>query len=121
MNSNQRVTAALKREGLPDRVPLQFDLSRQLLEAFSSRYGVPVHYTQAYYEDVTYRLSGNELRLAMGSDCVMVGAGLPRGYHHPVDADGCTVNEFGMKMRQGLLYMDLVGHPLAHVQTVAGD
>ena len=118
MNSKQRVSAALKRDRLPDRVPLQFDLCRQLLETLSNRYGVPVHYTHAYYEDVTYRLSGNELRLAMGSDCVMVGAGLPRGYHHPVAADGQTVNEFGMRMRQGPFYMDLVGHPLAHVQTI---
>lgn len=118
MNSAQRVSAALKRDRLPDRVPLQFDLCRQLLEVFSSRYGVPVHYTHAYYEDVTYRLSGNELRLAMGSDCVMVGASLPRGYQHPSDGDGCVVNEFGMRMRQGPLYMDLVGHPLAHVQSI---
>ena len=108
----------MKRDRLPDRVPLQFDLSRQLLEAFSSRYRIPVHYTRAYYEDVTYRLSGNELRLAMGSDCVMVGASLPRGYQHPVDANNHVVNEFGMRMRQGPLYMDLVGHPLAKVQSV---
>ena len=117
MNSRERVSTALKRENLPDRVPLQFDLSRQLLERFSQKHGIPVHYTQAYYEDVTYRISGNELRIAMGSDCVLVGGGLPRGYSHPADEDGHMVNEFGMKMRQGPLYMELVEHPMAQVKT----
>ena len=32
MNSRERVMRALKRDGLPDRVPLQFDLCRSLLE-----------------------------------------------------------------------------------------
>lgn len=117
MNSRERVRTSLKRQGLPDRVPLQFDLSRPLLEKFSERYRIPVHYTQAYYEDVTYRISGNELRVAMGSDCVLVGAGLPRGYRHPVDEKGNMVNELGMKMRQGPLYMELVEHPMAYVKT----
>jgi uroporphyrinogen decarboxylase len=117
VNSRERVWTALSRQGLPDRVPLQFDLSRALLEQFGREYAIPVHYTQAYYEDVTYRISGNELRVAMGSDCVLVGAGLPRGYRHPVRADGQVINEFGMKMRQGPLYMELVEHPLAHVKS----
>ena len=78
MNSKERVLTALRRTGVPDRVPLQFDLCRSLLDAFGAKYGIPVHYTTAYYEDVTYRLSANELRVAMGSDCVVVGASLPR-------------------------------------------
>ncbi|MCO6449907.1 MAG: hypothetical protein J5I90_03860 [Caldilineales bacterium] len=115
MNAKERVNIAMRRIGLPDRVPIQFDLSRQKLEEFSQIYGVPVHYTQAYYEDVTYRLSGNELRLVMGSDCVIVGASLPRGYEHAIDENGHTINEFGMKMQQGSLYMELIGYPLGHV------
>ena len=117
MNAKERVTLALTRRGLPDRVPLQFDLSRALAEQLGARYGIPTHYTTAYYEDVTYRLSNNDLRVAMGSDCVIVGAGLPRGYQHPVDEDGSITNEFGMKMRQGPIYMEVIQHPLAHVTT----
>jgi uroporphyrinogen decarboxylase len=117
MNSRERVWRALKRKGLPDRVPLQFDLSKQLLELFSQKYHIPIHYSRAYYEDVTYRLSGNEIRIAMGCDCVTVGGGLPRGYEPVVDENGNSINEFGMKMRQGLFYMDLVEHPLAYVET----
>ncbi len=118
MNSKERVIMALSRKGIPDQVPLQFDLSRQLYEDFGQKYGIPIHYTTSYYEDLTYRLSGNELRIAMGSDCVMVGGSLPAGHTHPATADGCIINEFGMKMKQGLLYMQVVEEPLASVTTV---
>ena len=118
MNSKERVLTALRRSGTPDRVPLQFDLCRPLLESFSQKYSLPVHYSPSYYEDLKFRTSGNELRLAMGSDCVLVGGGLPAGYRHPETDDGCIINEFGMKMRQGLLYMDVVECPLAKVASV---
>jgi uroporphyrinogen decarboxylase len=117
MNSQQRVIAALTRHGLPDRVPLQFDLSRSLADRFCAKLGIAAHYTTSYYEDVTYRLSNNALRVAMGSDCVIVGASLPRGYQHPTDESGCLTNEFGMVMRQGPVYMDVIVHPLASVRT----
>ena len=113
MNSRERVMRALKRDGLPDRVPLQFDLCRSLLEEAGAQYGIPVEYSRSYYEDLTYRISANALRTAMGSDCVVVGAGLPTGYEHPRTEDGCLVNEFGMVMRPGLLYYDVVGMPFS--------
>ncbi len=112
MNSKERVTRALKRQGLPDRVPLQFDLSRSLTDQFASQYGMPAKYTTAYFEDLTYRISNNDLRVAMGSDCVIVGTGLPRGYVRQED-EGYIIDEFGMKMRQGQFYMEVVVHPLA--------
>ena len=118
MNSKQRVQTALGRTGIPDQVPLQFDLCRPLLEALSQKYQIKPHYSPAYYEDVTYRLSGNELRVAMGSDCVIVGAGLPSGYSHPHQNDGTIINEFGMKMRQGILYMDVLEGPFGNVSSV---
>lgn len=115
MNSKERVRIAMTRQGLPDRVPIQFDLSRQLTDHFCEKYGFTPHYTTAYYEDVTYRISNNDLRVAMGSDCVVVGAGLPRRYEHPMDEQGNIINEFGMHMRQGPLYMEVIKNPLAHV------
>ena len=118
MNSKERVTLALTRKGLPDRVPLQFDLSRKLTDVFSIKYGIPATYTNSFYEDVTYRISANELRVAMGSDCVVVGASLPRGYKHPVNPDGTIVNEFGMVMRDGQVYMEVIKNPMAGTTTV---
>jgi len=119
MNSRQRVLTALRRDGTPDRVPLEFDLCRQLTDAFGHKLGIPIHYTTSYFEDVTYRISANELRTAMGSDCVVVGASLPRGYEHPHTPEGYVVNEFGMVMRQGPLYMEVVQPPLKEATTVA--
>jgi uroporphyrinogen decarboxylase len=113
MNSRERVITAMRRQGVPDRVPLQFDLSRPLIDIFSEKYAIPAHYTTSYYEDLTYRISANELRIAMGSDCVVVGAGLPAGYAHKTTSDGCIVNEFGMKMRQGQYWMDVVDGPFS--------
>ena len=118
MNSRERVLAALRRTSLPDCVPVQFDLCRSLLEDCGKEHGIPVHYTTSYFEDVTYRISANELRTAMGSDCVVVGGSLPAGYEHPLRPDGCVVNEFGMVMRQGPLYMEVVEAPLAAVSSV---
>jgi uroporphyrinogen decarboxylase len=118
VNSKERVTKALTRVGLPDRVPMQFDLCRSLLEQFGAQYGIPVQYNRAVYEDVTYRISANDLRTAMGSDCVVVGAGLPAGYDHPKTADGNIVNEFGMVMKPGILYYDVVGMPFSGSTTV---
>lgn len=119
MNSKERVWRALTRQGLPDRVPVQFDLSRSLAEQFAVKYGMSTNYTTSYYEDVTYRLSNNDLRVAMGSDCVIVGASLPANYQHPTDENGHITNEFGMKMREGPVYMDVIVHPLAEVTTAA--
>ncbi len=117
MNSKERVLTALRRSGIPDRVPLQFDLCRDLLEKFSKRCGIPLHYSPSYYEDLMYRISGNELRTAMGSDVVVVGGGLPAGYQHRKTDDGAIINEFGMKMRQGLLYMEVIQEPFANVSS----
>ncbi len=119
MNSRERVQKALTRSATPDRVPLQFDLCRSLTDAFSERLGIPVQYTTSYFEDVTYRISANELRTAMGSDCVIVGGSLPRGYQHPITDQGYIVNEFGMVMRQGPLYMEVIEPPLKDATRVA--
>jgi uroporphyrinogen decarboxylase len=118
VNSKERVLKALRRDGTPDRVPLQFDLCRPLLESFSKKYGIPVHYSPSYYKDLMYRTSANELRIAMGCDCVIVGGGLPAGYSYPKTEDGCIINEFGMKMRQGLLYMEVIECLFANVTSV---
>ena len=57
--------------GNPDRVPVQFDLCRQLYDHFGKERGIPVNYTENSYDDVTYCISANELRMAMGSYVVI--------------------------------------------------
>ena len=120
MNSRERVLRAFKRlPGLPDRVPIQFDLCRQLSDHFGKELGIPVHYTENPYEDVTYRISANELRVAMGSDVVIVGASVSDDYHIVKEPDGTWLNEYQMRMRQGSVYVEVVDYPLAHAETTS--
>jgi uroporphyrinogen decarboxylase len=120
MTPRERVLKAFKRiPGLPDRVPLQFDLCRQLADHFGKELGVEVNYTENLYEDVTYRISANELRVAMGSDVVVTGVSVSDNYSIIKDENGQWLNEYGMKMRQGDIYVEVVDYPLAHAETKA--
>jgi len=120
MTPRERVLRAFKRlPGLPDRVPLQFDLCRQLADHFGNEMGIPVSYTDNLYEDVTYRISANELRVAMGSDVVVTGASVSDNYKIVKDEKGCWLNEYGMKMRMGDIYVEVVGYPLGNAETKA--
>lgn len=120
MKPRERVLKAFKRiSGLPDRVPVQFDLCRQLADHFGKELNIPVHYTDNLYEDVTYRISANELRVAMGSDVVVTGASVADDFNIEKDGNGNWFNEYGMKMRQGAIYVEVVDYPLAHAQTKA--
>jgi uroporphyrinogen decarboxylase len=103
--------------GLPDRVPVQFDLCRFLADHFGGKLGIPVHYTENLYEDVTYRISANELRVAMGSDVVVTGASVSDHYRVVKEADGTWLNEYRMRMRQGAIYVEVVEYPLARAET----
>ena len=120
MNSRERVLRAFKRiEGLPDRVPVQFDLCRNLADHFGKVLNIPVHYTENLYEDVTYRISANELRIAMGSDVVITGASVSDDYRIEKDANGTWLNEYKMRMRQGDIYVEVIDYPLAKAETKA--
>jgi len=81
MNSKTRVLKAFKRlDGNPDRIPLQFDLCRQLTEEFGKKLAIQPDYSLSYYEDLTYRISANEIRTRMGSDVVVVGGTVAKGF-----------------------------------------
>ena len=118
MNSRERVFRALrKKDGDPDRVPVQFDLCRQHIETFGKKLGIKPDYALSYYEDLTYRISANEIRTMMGSDVVVVGGTVPYGYK-PVPVSGdVTMNEFGMHMKPTSLYVEVVKCPLDNVST----
>lgn len=119
MNSRERVMRAWRlKEGMPDRIPIQFDLCRSLQDHFAEKLGVPSKYTDNIYEDVTYRISGNEVRLAMGGDIVLVGAAESKNFDRNPQPDGTWFNEYHMRMRQGPLYVEPLNCPLADVETV---
>lgn len=120
MKSKERVLKAFRiMEGLPDRVPVQFDLCRKLTDTFGKRLGIEPDYALSYYEDLTYRISANEVRTRMGSDVVVVGGTVPYGYKPKKVHDDITLNEFGMHMKPTALYVEVVKCPLDGAATVA--
>jgi uroporphyrinogen decarboxylase len=120
MNSKERVFKAFRKmEGIPDRVPIQFDLCRQHTESFGRKLGIEPDYALSYYEDLTYRISANEIRTRMGSDVVVVGGTVPNGYTPEVVRDNITRNEFGMHMKPTSLYVEVVKCPLENVLTIS--
>ncbi|RKX88238.1 MAG: hypothetical protein DRP58_00985 [Spirochaetes bacterium] len=113
MNSKERVLKAFgKIEGKPDRPPLQFDLCRQLTDTFGDKLGIKPDYALSYYEDLTYRISGNEIRTAMGSDCIVVGGTVSSDFEIVTVRDDITLNEFGMEMQPTELYVNVIKCPL---------
>ncbi len=113
MEPKERVLRAFrKKEGNPDRVPVQFDLCRQHTEAFGKRLAIEPDYSLSYYEDLTYRISANEIRTRMGSDVVVVGGTVAAGYRPEVVHGDITRNEFGMHMKPTSLYVEVVKCPL---------
>ena len=107
MTSRERVLKAFKlMEGQLDRIPLQFDLCRSLCDYFGEKLNFPVHFTENPYEDVTYHISANELRVALGSDVVITGASVSDDYRIVKDPDGTWLNEYKMRMRQGDIYVE---------------
>lgn len=118
MNSRERVLRAFRKlPGIPDRVPVQFDLCRQLSDHFGKHYGINVSYTENLYEDVTYRISANDLRVAMGSDVVITGASVSDNFRVVKEPDGTWLNEYKMRMRQGDIYVEVVDYPLSGAET----
>jgi uroporphyrinogen decarboxylase len=120
MNSKERVLRTFrKKEGNPDRIPVQFDLCRQLTESFGKKLGIEPDYALSYYEDLTYRISANEIRIKTGSDVVVVGGTVPQGYiPESVSAD-ITKNEFGMHMKPTPLYVEVVKCPLEFAENLS--
>ncbi len=120
MTSRERVLRAFGRlPGRPDRMPLQFDLCRSLTETFGARLGLTPEYVPSYYEDLTYRISANEIRTRLGSDCAVVGGAVRKGFV-PERVEGeVTRNEFGMHMKPTPLYVEVVRCPLDGAESAA--
>ena len=119
MTPRERVLKAFKKlPGNPDRAPVQFDCAQALLEHFSEALNVPLNYTHNLYEDVTYRISGNEIKLGVRQRYYRdwrraVQKAIGRRYKM-MEAGSTNI---GMRMKPGDLYIEVVEFPLAAVQT----
>ncbi len=116
MNSKERVLRAFKKiDGLPDHVPIQFDLCKQHIEGFAKELKLEPEYALSYYEDLTYRISANTIRTTLGSDVCVVGGTVAADYKPIPVKDAITLNEFGMQMKPTNLYVEVVECPLKEV------
>ncbi len=120
MTPRERVlTAFHKLPGMPDKVPVQFDLCKQLTDAFGKKLGIAPDYALSYYEDLTYRISANEIRTRLGSDCIVVGGCIASDFTPELVSGNITKNEFGMHMKPTSLYVEVDKCPLDTVTSVA--
>lgn len=118
MNARERVLRAFKRiPGMPDRIPVQFDLCRSLQEHFAKELGIESRYTNHPYEDIIYRISGNEIKLALGCDVVVTGMSEAADFVPKKNEDGTWINEYGMTMREGEIYVEVAKYALADAMT----
>lgn len=118
MKSKERVRLALSRKGRPDRIPIQFDLCKSLIEYYSKQFQINRGYSWSYYEDLSYRISANAIRTRLGSDCVVVGGTMAADFVPTPVQDDITINEFGMKMKPTQLYVEVVEPPLKTASSV---
>jgi uroporphyrinogen decarboxylase len=120
MTPKERVlTAFHKLPGLPDKMPIQFDLCKQLTDAFGKKLGIAPDYALSYYEDLTCRISANGIRTRLGSDCVVVGGTIASDFTPEVVTGDITKNEFGMHMKPTSLYVEVVKCPLDEANSVS--
>jgi len=117
MNSKERVRLALTRKSVPDRIPIQFDMCRQLIDHFADEMNLDPGYANSYYEDLTYRISANEIRTKLGSDVVVVGGTIAENFKPAKFDDNTTLNEFGMKMKPTDIYVEVVECPLKNASS----
>jgi uroporphyrinogen decarboxylase len=118
MNSRERVLTAFQHKA-PDRVPFQFDLCKSLTKHFGKKLGLEPDWTPSYYEDLTFRISSNEIRTKMGSDCIVVGGQVAKGFTPQIVSGDIKTNEFGMHMKPTQLYVEVVKCPLDSVESKA--
>ncbi len=118
MTSRERVLKAFNLiDGEQDRSPLQFDLCKNLIEAFGKELNITPDYSKSYYEDLTYRISANDIRTALGSDVVVVGGTVPTGFEPVNVADNIKKYEFDLEMKPTPLYMEVVKCPLENIKS----
>jgi uroporphyrinogen decarboxylase len=91
---------------VPDRIPTQFDLCKSSIEHYSRQLGIDPGFTWSYYEDLSYRISANEIRSAR-SDVIFImysdGAAAGNGVQVDISAVGDLMADVAGELAQGQL------------------
>jgi len=111
----ERVLNTLTRKGT-DRPPLFMNVTpqigRRLVKAVGSHSEEPV---DSFFSN---RISFPGVLTRLGNDCVAVAATSIIGRPARVLEDGSRIDEWGIRSRSAGWYQEMVGHPLAGVETV---
>ena len=78
-----------------------------------------MRYTHNLYEDVTYRISGNESGWRWAATWWSPAPASQTHLTPKGGRRGAVPNEYGMRMRQGPIYVEVVDYPLSQAQTAA--
>lgn len=117
MTSRERVLKTIRREPT-DRTPIYVSVTPQVGSMLARYLGVtgakPV---SSFYSS---RVSFAEVLTRLGNDLVGVAACTPDDFVLKSDADGSTVDEWGIRCKQVGFYNEMIEQPLAHAETV-GD
>lgn len=115
MRPRDRVLKALRHEE-PDRPPIHVTVTPQIGEALNRA----LHIENDGLIDAFFgnRISFTKALLKLGNDCVGVGACTTPGFTPRRNPDGSTTDEWGITTRETGLYNEMVGHPLAEIESV---
>ncbi|MFC1501958.1 uroporphyrinogen decarboxylase family protein [bacterium] len=115
MIPKERVRIALKHKQ-PDRPPISASVTPQIGMALNKMLGIENDgLIDSFFAN---RISFTKALIQLGNDSVSVAACVPEGYKPTKNDDGTITDEWGITSHDTGMYSEMVGHPLADVETI---
>jgi len=113
--SKERVIKALNHEQ-SDRPPIFVSVTPQIGDSLNKYLGIENDgLVDSFFAN---RISYTKALTELGNDCVCVAVCCPEGFSLSRDESGVVTDEWGIKWGDTGMYSEMVGHPLAEVETV---
>ena len=115
MISKERVIKALNHDQ-PDRPPIFVSVTPQIGDSLNNHLRIENDgLVDSFFAN---RISYTKALTELGNDCVCVAISYPDGFSTRTDENGVITDEWGIKWGNSGMYYEMVGHPLAEVETV---
>ena len=115
MTPKERVIKALNHVQ-PDRPPIFVSVTPQIGNALNKHFEIENDgLADSFFAN---RVSYTKALTKLGNDCVCVAIGYPYGFCPNTDENGVITDEWGIQWGDSGIYYEMVGHPLAEVETV---
>jgi uroporphyrinogen decarboxylase len=115
MTSKERIIKALHHIP-PDRPPIFVSVTPQIGDCLNSYLGIKKNgLVDSFFAN---RISYTEALTELGNDCVCVAVCWPEGFCVSQSNNGLITDEWGIKWENTGIYSEMVGHPLAEVETI---